>query len=240
MTICPLPPIARAEGFSAGILLLDFREPHVVGDTANAATYGFPTLFHTVKGASVEKVTTGDPSMRDEIVAGAKALERLGARSISSNCGLMVHYQDAVRDAVEVPVFLSSLLQVPLACRSIGAGRTVGVIASYVDRITPEVLAKAGTPAGTKVAVTSIETSPEFLGLSSQPLDTAAFTRRLEAAADQLASDHPDLGALVIECATFTPYAAPLQRRLGLPVFDFVSLIDFAHYVTHRRDYAGV
>ena len=239
MTIYPLPPHARAEGFSTGILLLDFREPHALGDTANAATYPFPTQFLTVKGASVERITAGDPSMAEPLIAAAQELERRGARSISSNCGLMVHYQDAVARAVNIPVFLSSLLQIPMACRSIGANRTVGIIGSFVSRIGQDVLALAGAPEHAKTAVTSIEDSPEFLNLSTHPLDTQAFTHRLVAAAQDMSKAHPDLGAVVIECATFTPYAEPIQREIGVPVYDFVSLIEFAHGATHRRSYVG-
>ena len=239
MTIYPLPPHARAAGFSTGILLLDFREPHALGDTANAATYPFPTLFLTVEGASVERITSGDPAMAKPVIAAAQELERQGARSISSNCGLMIHYQDAVARAVNIPVFLSSLLQVPMACRSVGMDRTVGIVGSFIDRIGPDVLRIAGTPEHAKTTVTSIETSPEFLNLSNQPLDTQAFTHRLVAAAETMAKAHPDLGAVVIECATFTPYAEPIQRAIGLPVFDFVSLIEFAHGVSHRRSYRG-
>lgn len=240
MTTYALPPIPRAEGFSVGVLLLDFLEPHPPGDTANASTYQFPTLFRTVEGASVERITKGDPEMEHSVVEAALALERLGAKAISSNCGLMLHYQDAVARAVSIPVFLSSLLQVPLAVRAAGADSTVGVLGSFVDRINSAVLAKAGVPQGARVAVTSIETSPEFLGLSDQPVETDRFSKQLVAAGRELKAQHPDLGALVIECASFTPYAAPLQRALGVPVYDFISLIDLAHYVTHRRDYPGV
>lgn len=240
MSMYQLPPIPRAEGFSAGILLLDFLEPHPPGDTANASTYGFPTLFRTVPGASVDRITRGDPDMEAAVVEAAEQLERDGAKSISSNCGLMIHYQDAVARAVAVPVFLSSLLQVPLALRAAGPAKTVGVLGSFVERISPAVLEKAGVPAGARTVVTSIETAPEFLRLSSQPLDTERFAQRLLEAGMDLKTAHPDLGALVIECASFTSYAAPLQRALGVPVYDFVSLIDLAHYVTHRRDYPGV
>jgi len=240
MTVYALPPIARATGFAIGILLLDFREPHAPGDTANATTYDFPTIFKTVTNASVEKVTSGDPSVTDSIVAAAKELEQFGVQAISSNCGLMVHYQDIVRDTLDIPVFLSSLLQIPLAARTIRSSQKIGVITSCNSCITPEVLRLAGVPTDVQVVTTSIETSPEFVNMSSQSHDTSVFCSSLEQAGVELKTAHPDLGALVIECASFTPYAASLQRRLELPVYDFVSLIDYAYYVTHRRDYMGV
>jgi Asp/Glu/hydantoin racemase len=35
---------------------------------------------------------------------------------------------------------------------------------------------------------------------------------------------HPDVGAIVLECANMPPYAAALRARAGLPVYDLVDL----------------
>jgi Asp/Glu/hydantoin racemase len=239
MTIYPLPEVARAAGYAVGILLLDFREPHALGDTANALTYDYPVIFRTVTGASVDRITCGDPTATAAVVAAAQELERMGVAAISSNCGFMLYYQDAVRNAVKIPVFLSSMLQLPMMLASIRSDRKAGLIVAFTERLSADVLALAGVHDPTRIVATSIQDSPEFRNLGLQPLDTAAFTARLVAAAQALLNEHPDLGAVLIECATFTPYAAPVQRALELPVYDFISLIDHARQVTHRRDYAG-
>src|SRR5438093_1158496 len=47
--------------------------------------------------------------------------------------------------------------------------------------------------------------------------------------ARRLVGEHPDIGALVLECTNMPPYTADIQRETGLPVFDIVSLVTLAH-----------
>lgn len=231
----PLLPQAQAYGYEIGILLLDEVETHVPGDTAHAGTYPFPVLFKVVPGATATRITTGDPTAEADVVTAARELARMGVKGISSNCGFMLHYQRAVAAAVDVPVMLSSLLQVPLACQVAGSNGRLGILTAFTQRLKPEVLALAGLPKDAKYAVSSIEDSPEFKGLAEQALDTDRFGKRLLNAAQEMVQRHPDIRALLLECALFPPYAALIQDALRLPVFDFVSLITNLHAVTHRR-----
>jgi Asp/Glu/hydantoin racemase len=233
-------PQPQAYGFPVGMLLLNLVETHVTGDTANALTYKYPVWFKVVEEADVTKVAKGDKTIEPAIVAAAQELERRGVKAISSNCGFMIHYQEAVRSAVDIPVFMSSLLQLPTIARSIRPDRKIAILTAFKKRLTPDVLSLAGLPDGVEAVINSIETSPEFLNMASEDLDTAAFRKRLEAAAEELFEVHDDIGALLLECALFTPYAAPLQRRFDVPVYDFVSLVDYAYYVTHRVGYPGI
>jgi Asp/Glu/hydantoin racemase len=190
-----------------------------------------------VEAADVARVTRGDKAIEQEIVAAAVELERMGVKAISSNCGFMLHYQDAVREAVSIPVFLSSLLQLPLIARSIRPRQSIAVLTAFAERLTPDVLRLAGLPDDTGVVVSSIETAPEFRSMQHQDLDTEAFGQRLEQAARALCGGPGDTGALLLVCAVFPPYAARLQQATGVPVYDFVSLIDHARQVTRRTAY---
>ena len=235
MTIHRLLPRAQAYGYQLGLLLLDEVETHVPGDTAHAASYPYPVLFKVVEGASAYRVTTGDPDVETSIVEAARELEAAGVMGISSNCGFMLHYQHSVSQAVGVPAMLSSLLQLPMIAAAIGPHRTIGVLTAFVDRLGSNVLALSGLSPETKIAVTSIENTEEFRGLATQDLDKERFEARLVEAAQSLFDQHDDIGALLLECALYPPYAPALQRRFNVPVFDFVSLIDHLHSVTHRR-----
>jgi Asp/Glu/hydantoin racemase len=234
MTVYRLLPQAQGYGYEIGLLLLNLVETHVPGDTAHAGTYGYPVLMKVVEAADVARVTRGDKAIEQEIVAAAVELERMGVKAISSNCGFMLHYQDAVREAISIPVFLSSLLQLPLIARSIRPRQSIAVLTAFAERLTPDVLRLAGLPDDTGVVVSSIETTPEFRSMQHQDLDTEAFGQRLEQAARTLCNGPGDTGALLLECAVFTPYAARLQQATGVPVYDFVSLIDHARQVTRR------
>jgi hypothetical protein len=47
--------------------------------------------------------------------------------------------------------------------------------------------------------------------------------------ARRLVSEHPDVGAIVLECTNMPPYTADVQRETGLAVFDIVSLVTLVH-----------
>ncbi|MBC7919085.1 MAG: hypothetical protein H7Y28_14875 [Rhodoferax sp.] len=40
---------------------------------------------------------------------------------------------------------------------------------------------------------------------------------------------HPGIRAFVLECTDLPPYSAMIRRQSGLPVFDFVSMINYLH-----------
>ena len=237
MPVFPLRPQPQAYGYEVGVLLLNLVETHVPGDTAHVGTYNYPVLMKVVDAARVEFVTHGDKSIEKDIIDAAKELERMGVKAISSNCGFMLHYQDAVREAVNIPVYMSSLLQLPMIARSIGSQRKIAILTAFTERLTPEVLRLAGLPDGTQVVLNSIQTTSEFLGMQERDLDTESFGDRLEDAARTLFDSHDDIGALLLECAVYTPYAARLQKTYGVAVYDFISLIDHARQVTHRKTY---
>ena len=235
MTVHRLLPTSQAYGYQLGMLLLDEVETHVPGDTAHAATFPFPVLFKVVEGASAYRVTTGDPDVEASIVAAARELEAAGVMGITSNCGFMLHYQSAVSNAVGIPAMMSSLLQLPMVSAAVGPDKTIGILTAFVDRLGQNVLALTGLAPDAKIAVTSIENTDEFRGLASEDFDTERFEARLVEAAQSLFDEHDDIGALLLECALFPPYAPALQRKFNVPVFDFVSLVDYLHSVTHRR-----
>jgi len=60
-------------------------------------------------------------------------------------------------------------------------------------------------------------------------LDVDAAREEHVRVARRLASDYPDVGAIVLECTNMPPYTADIQRETGLPVFDIVSLVTLVH-----------
>jgi hypothetical protein len=56
------------------------------------------------------------------IIKAAKKLESLGCRAIIGECGYFAYFQREVATSVKIPVFMSSLLQVPLAQQIVGVG----------------------------------------------------------------------------------------------------------------------
>lgn len=237
-------PSAESYGQSIGILLLDARMPFVPGDVANASTYNYPVRYKVVSGLETYVCLNGAPEFAPIIAEAAKELQAQGCKGISSDCGFMLQYQQAAADAVDIPVGMSSLLQLPLIERSVGPAQPIGVITADSTSLTPDFLARAGLHPKNPLIIRGLQDAPEFQSavLAAKPkgtMDTDLMTQEVVAMAESMLGEHPDLGAILLECSLLPPYASAVQQATGLPVFDFVSLIDFLQSGTQPRSYQG-
>ncbi len=104
-------------GQGIGILMLDTRfTPFIPGDVGNASTFDFPVTYKVIEGLTVERATGKDPRVLQSLVRGGEALASGGVRAITSTCGYLGFFQKEMADLLDVPVFMSSLLQLPFIC----------------------------------------------------------------------------------------------------------------------------
>ena len=220
-------------GFSVGILVLDTRFPRIPGDIGNAGTFDFPVLYHPVRGASSDRVVRRpDADLLPLFVEGARALERSGVRAITTSCGFLARFQSELAEAVTVPVFTSSLMLVPMVHRMLPRGRAVGIMTVDASSLGAPHLSGAGITADMPVVVAGLETEKEFARVmldDALELDVDAARAEHVAVARRLVAEHPEIGAIVLECTNMPPYAAALRAEVGLPVYDIYSMITWFH-----------
>ena len=176
-------------------------------------------------------------------MAAARQLAAEGVRAITSNCGFFGLWQRAVADAVSVPVFMSSLLLVPFIRSLIGSDRTVGVVVANSAGVTDELLAAVGIDGTDAPAFAGLESFPHFASVvlqESGKLDTDAMCDEVTRACSELLIDHPEVGALLLECSDLPVYAHAVREATGVPVFDWVALIDFVERAVVPKRYAGI
>jgi Asp/Glu/hydantoin racemase len=216
-------------GFAVGILMLDTRFPRIVGDMGHAATFDFPVRYHRVAGAGPDRVVRrGAEGLLPAFIEGARQLEREGVGAVTTNCGFLVKFQREMAAAVSVPVFTSSLLLVPLVRRMLAPGRSVGILTVNAATLTPEHLDGAGITLDIPIVVAGLETEKEFTRVlldDELELDVDAAREEHVRVARRLVAEHPEVGAIVLECTNMPPYAADIQRETARPVFDIVSLV---------------
>jgi Asp/Glu/Hydantoin racemase len=177
-------------------------------------------------------VRRGAEGLLPNFVEGARALEKEGVGAITTNCGFLVKYQREIAAAVKTPVFTSSLLLVPLVHRMLGPGRRVGLMTVNSASLGPEHLAGAGIGPDIPLAVAGLEGEKEFTRVllgDEMELDPELCREEHVRVARRLVSEHPDIGAIVLECTNMPPYTADIQRETGLPVFDITTLVRMAH-----------
>lgn len=243
MAIYQVRPNADSYGHAVGIILVEVRTPFIPGDVGNATTYPFPVIYRTVPEVNLTRlIDQGDKSLTDNVIATARELEGLGVRAIASDCGYMIHFQEEVAAAVNIPVILSSLIQLPMLERSIGRDKKIGIICANKPRLTPDMLAIAGLRDTSRVVIRGMQDSKPFRSpiLDEEPLlDDEAITKDIVGTAQELVSSHPEVGPILLECSNMPPYAHAIQRAVQRPVFDFTTLIGVYFAASFRRPFTG-
>ncbi|MFQ5829326.1 MAG: aspartate/glutamate racemase family protein [Candidatus Methylomirabilia bacterium] len=223
----------NTSGAGIGILVLDTRFPRIVGDIGNARTFPFPVVYRRVPMASSDRVVRqGDPALLPAFIEGAQELERDGVKAITTSCGFLAKFQCELAAAVRVPVFTSSLLQVPLVGRMLAPGRAVGILTISAGSLGAEHLLAVGIAPDIPLVIGGTEGEKEFTQaiLDDRPeLDVETARADVVRAAKRLVDEHPEVGAIVLGCTNMPPYRADIQQATGLPIFDVVTLVSAVH-----------
>lgn len=228
-------------GEAIGILLLDSFAPFIQGDVGNARSFPYPVRYHRVDGLTVERIFAHDRNFVDRMIEGARQLEREGVKAITGDCGFMAIYQKEVKQAVGIPVLLSSLLQIPFIQATLPGKAQVGILTANSRSLTPDVLTEIGIAADASLIIQGLENCPYFSAAAIEEtgeLDSDRIREEVVATAIGLVSRHPAIRALLLECSMLPPYAAAVQEATGLPVYDFLTMIDHAQAAVVRKRFA--
>lgn len=229
-------------GEQIGILILDAAYPCVPGNVGNATTYRFPVRFQEVRGASINRLLNQrDPALKEPFIEAARELESRGVKAITGACGFMALFQKEVAAAVDIPVFLSSLMQIPFMHAMCG-GR-IGVITANASQLTRQHFAACSVPEDIPLAIAGMEGQTEFREAILEErgtLDSDAIEREVTEVARRFVAEHPDISAILLECSDLPPYAHAVQAATGRPVFDFITMINYVQQSVAQRPYAGL
>lgn len=213
-----------------GIMQLDTRFPRIQGDIGNHESYDFPVNIKIVSGASVQRVVMeGDPTLLAPFLEAARELEREGVCAITTSCGFLAPFQQEIAAAVDVPVFLSSLVQIPLA-HLMTQGR-IGIVTANGTSLLERHFRAAGVSPTIPLAVRGLHDKPSFATTildDTETIDPGQIEQEVVEAVQELMGVYPDIGAFVFECHNLAPYAPAVVEATGKPVFD---IIEFAHWI---------
>ena len=232
-------------GFSIGVLMLDCNIPFVPGDVGNASTYDFPVQFLLVPGATGEAVIRRqDPELTPRFVEGAEQLVGQGVRAITGDCAYMGAYQRDVADAVDVPVFMSSLMQVPLVLSMLRSDEKLAVLVANGEGVTDRLLEPVGIVGEwrERCVFRGLEDKEHFSDVCLREIgeiDVARMETEMIETAQEVVEREPSVAAFLFECSDMPPYSAAVQRATGLPVFDWIGFINYVHHAVVRTPYQG-
>ncbi len=224
-------------GQELGILMLDTHFPRIPGDIGNARTFPYPVRYRKVEGASPRRVVEeGDPSLLEPFIRAARELESEGVKAITTSCGFLALFQKELSAAVNVPVFTSSLLQIPFLARLYGRPGKIGVMTARASALTQRHFEQCGA-SRLPLAIAGMDESPEFTKIFLErgssddiaSLDSALLEAELRKVSAHLVAEHPDINFIVLECTNMPPFRTAIQESCGKPVYDIVTLAGYIH-----------
>jgi hypothetical protein len=241
----------RCYGMGLGIIILDDVYPGFPGDVRNASAYPFPIQYEIAEGVDIWALVHEEDKSpcREPIRRAASKLEKMGCRAIAAECGYFAYFQKDIAGYVDVPVFMSSLLQVPFAQQLIGPNKVVGILAARAKQLKQAHLEAVGIQPGSNYVIAGAEDDgrcPQFENLWYAPVrpdPPQAIYDRAEEDFVKVAVDfyraHSNMGAMMLECTGMQPFARAIQREIDIPIFSWGTLLDYAYSVAVHRDYYG-
>lgn len=229
-------------GYSVGILYLDnVWYPLMPGNVVNAYTYDFPVRMKAVPGLDTPKLHSGDPDIFEILLKTANELEKEGVRAISAACGFFGHFHTQLAEAMDIPVALSSLVQVPWIRTTLKKSQKIGVLTANASAISDSLLKSCNIDDPDKLVIKDLRHEPNFSAIMEDRgyFDNAGVRREVVAAAKSIIEENENIGAFLLECSDTPPYAYAIQREVGLPIFDFITMIKWFHNATTQRPYTG-
>jgi Asp/Glu/hydantoin racemase len=230
-------------GEPIGILLLDTFAPFIPGDVGNATTYQFPVRYRVVKGFTVERLLfQKDTSALELLIEAGQELVKEGVKAITGDCGYMALFQRDLANALGVPVFMSSLLQVPLISKMLGEQEKVGIICAHSKSLDEFLLQAVGIDSAIPTVIRGMENCNYFYKAAIEEigeLDAEQIRKEVVFVAENMVAENPEVKAILLECSMLPPYSAAISEKLKIPVFDYITMINYVYSALVKKEYKG-
>ena len=142
---------------------------------------------------------------------------------------------------MNIPVFTSTVLFVPLISRTLKEGKKVGILTvstEFITRWDNLLLRECGVDESIPIAIAGMNES-EYMDTFWSQLNSDYNPEEVERAvvdvARKMVSADPDIGAIVCECTEMPLYSEAVRDATGLPVFDAVDMVKYVYNMVKQR-----
>lgn len=203
------------------------------GNSTNADSYDFPVLFCRVKGANIHTILENPSrSILEKMIGEAENMASNGISAITTSCGFNAIFQKELADALDVPVFTSSLLQAPFVYQILGKRFEIGVITAKKSALKEDHFRAAGITPDIPIKVFGLEECPEWNKIFVAPdedVDLDVIRTEVIETAMKAVEENPRIGAFIMECTDLPPFSQAIRETTGRLVFDFITLVNYVN-----------
>lgn len=211
----------------------------LVGNSTNPETFEYPVTYCRVKGANIHTILEKPcQQVLQSMIQGARRMEEQGVRAITTSCGFNAIFQRELADSVGVPVFTSSLMQIPMVQNMLRKNQIVGVITAKKSALTEKHLKRVGIENRFGIQIEGLESGKEWNKIFLSPdedIDIPTVEKEVVEIACSMMG-RADIGAFVLECTDLPPFSNAIRKKTHRPVFDFVTLANYAYQAITQDD----
>lgn len=238
------------QGYSVGILKFDQKFfPMMPGDVGNATSYPFPVLIREVKGLEdnpYPPLTDAGGCYTEEVqlcIDAALQLEKDGVRAIAMCCGFFSLIQPIIAEHVSIPVMTSPLMMIPIIHQMLRPDQSVVVVTAAAKLLSNDFFNSVGADLNNRITLAGLDNSETFnsmcMGGTAISFESDDLCSDIVSAVRDARRANNRIGAILLECTSLPPFAEHVRRETGLPVFDFISCIEWMHRAVVPKAYAG-
>lgn len=223
-----------------GVLCLESMFPKPRGHVRNPRTYDFPVVCSVVKGVDIPKLLFNpQPELLKPFIDAARQLEKDGVAAITGSCGFLARFQKELSAAVTIPVFVSSLLQLPIIRLMHGTSADIGILTASAEALTADHFKNAASDID-DYSIRGMEGYPEFwetiIEGKRNDFDMEKLEKEICHSAKTLVTTY-NLDAILLECTDLSAFSWAIQKKTQVPVYDINSLVEYVAYSVCRKRY---
>lgn len=199
------------------------------GNSTNPASFDFPLYYSRIEGANLHTVLEKpDEIVLQKMIVESNSMAKIGIKAITTSCGFNAIFQRELAQQVSVPVFTSSLMQIPLLQNMIGF-QDIGIITASKNLLSQEHLQQCGVNDFDHIHIEGLDDCKEWQKVFDTPeaeIDVQAVEEEVLKKVLHL-KDQRNIKCLILECTDLPPFANRIRKETGLPVFDFVTMTNY-------------
>lgn len=216
-----------------GVLRIDYDYPPMKGDVDHKDSFKYEVIYERIKGLTFHKARCAEWSdeIAYEVRIAIRRLEQAGCIGITGDCGFMMAYQINIRRLTGLPVFMSSLLQAPIAAAAYQADEKIAILTADSNTLAPNLenlLTYFGiTVDPSRFVVIGCQDVKGFEAVKNgQKVNYKMVSQGILNLLRKHCINDEKIKSVLMECTEMPVYADLIRKETGMPVFDAITMID--------------
>ena len=170
--------------------------------------------------------------VKTRFIEAIKYLEAEGVNGYTGDCGFMMNFQQLARTNTKLPVYMSSLCQLPSVTCAYGQNEKIAIFTANGVSLAPMrdlIRDECGVDTEQeRYIIVGCEDIPHFGEevAAGDKVDTDLATPGMVQKALEVQKANPDIRAFLFECTELPQFSDAVRAATGLPVYDSMTMSD--------------